>query len=121
MTLFGFFFRMYSAYAYKSVYWIECCLLSIFALNALYHIVQYTCATLSLKSVALSPKQRSLLGVPEDDPLFKEEVSQKQKPPEFSSSLNLSFINLTRRTTSVGSSGLSDISTQKFEILLLIS
>lgn len=105
-------FRVYGGPAYKPVYWIEWCLASIFALNALYHIIRYIWATLSLKPIALSPKQRPLLGITEDDPLFKTEVPQKQKTPEPSPSLNLSCINLSRRTTPLGSSVLSEISMQ---------
>ncbi|XP_050462419.1 transmembrane protein 209 [Cataglyphis hispanica] len=100
---------VYGGPAYKPVYWIEWCLASIFGLNALYHIIQYTWATLSLKPIALSPKQRPLLGITEDDPLFQTEVPQKQKTPDPSPSLNLSCINLSRRTTPLGSSVLSDI------------
>ncbi|KAM0725849.1 Transmembrane protein 209 [Formica fusca] len=100
---------VYGGPAYKPVYWIEWCLASIFALNALYHIIRYTWAILSLKPITLSPKQRPLLGITEDDPLFKIEVPQKQKTPDPSPSLNLSCINFSRRTTSLGSSVLSDI------------
>lgn len=106
----NFVFRVYGGPAYKPVYWIEWCLASIFGLNALYHIIRYTWATLSLKPITLSPKQRPLLGITEDDPLFKTEVPQKQKTPDPSPSLNLSCINLSRRTTPLGSSVLSDIS-----------
>lgn len=109
LTLFS---RFYGGFAYKPVYWVEWCIASIFALNALYHIIQYTWATLSLKPIALSPKQRPLLGISEDDPLFKDEVPQKQTTPEPSPSLNLSCINLSRRSTPLGSLVLSDISMQ---------
>lgn len=100
--------RFYGGFAYKPIYWIEWCLASLFAVNALYHIIQYTWAILSLKPITLSPKQRPLLGVSEDDPLFKDEVPQKQTTPEPSPLLNLSCINLNRRSTTLGSSLLSD-------------
>lgn len=102
-------FRIYGGPAYKPVYWIEWCLVSIFALNALYHIIQYIYATLSLKPIILNAKQRPLLGISEDDPLFKDEVLQKQKFLEPSPSLNLSCMNFSRRT-SLGSPILSEIS-----------
>ncbi|XP_011880588.1 PREDICTED: transmembrane protein 209 [Vollenhovia emeryi] len=98
----------YGGWIYKPVYWIEWCLASIFALNALYHVVHYTWATLSLKPITLGPKQRPLLGVSEDDPLFRDEVPQRQTTPEPSPSLNLSCISLNRRSTTLGSSVLSD-------------
>lgn len=107
---FNFILRIYGGPAYKPIYWIEWCLASIFALNALYHIIQYIWAILSLKPIALSPKQRPLLGITEDDPLFKTEVPQKQKTPDPSPSLNLSCLNLSRRTTPLGTSVLSEIS-----------
>lgn len=109
-TLFGIivFDIIHGEPAYKPVYWIEWCLASIFALNALYHIIQYICATLSLKPIALNIKQRPLLGISEDDPLFKDEVPQKQKTPEPNSSLNLSCMNFSRHT-SLGSPILSEI------------
>lgn len=65
-----------------------------------------------MKAITLNPKQRPLLGIIEDDPLFKDEMSQKQVIPEPSPSLNLSSINLSRRSTTLGSSVLSDISMQ---------
>lgn len=106
------FSRFYGGFAYKPIYWFECFLTAIFTLNALCHILQYIRATLSLKPITVDPKQRPLLGISEDDPLFKDEIPQKQTTPEPSPSLNLSCINLSRRSTSLGSSVLSDISTQ---------
>lgn len=76
----------------------------------MYHILRYVLTRLQLKPIVLSPKQRPLLGVSEDDPLFKKEVPQKLKIPEPSSTLNLS-INLNRRTTPLGTPALSEIST----------
>lgn len=104
---------------YKPVYWVEWCLASIFALNTLYHIMQYTWAILNLKPITLSSKQRPLLGVSEDDPLFKNEMPQKQMTPEPSPSLNLSCINLSRRSATLGSSVLSDISMQIIPFIIL--
>ncbi|KAG5310304.1 TM209 protein, partial [Acromyrmex insinuator] len=98
----------YGGFAYKPIYWIEWCLASLFALNVVYHIIQYTWAILNLKPITLNSKQRPLLGVSEDDPLFKDEVPQKQTIPEPSPLLNLSCINLTRRSTTLGPSVLSD-------------
>jgi len=119
LTILALFSRFYGGFTYKPVYWVEWCLVAIFALNALYHIIQYTWAVLSLKPITLSPKQRPLLGVSEDDPLFKDEMLQKQMTPEPSPSLNLSCINLSRRSTTLGSSVLSDISTQNTFFIVL--
>jgi len=105
------FFRIYNEFTYRTVYWIECCLVLIFILNVLHHIIQYIWTTLQLKPIVLSPKQRPLLGVPEDDPLFREEVPHKVKTSDQSFSLNLSYINLNRRSTPLGTPVLSEIST----------
>ncbi|KAG7199543.1 hypothetical protein KM043_014154 [Ampulex compressa] len=109
-TLFGIiiFDILYGGAAYKPFCWVEWCLASIFALNALYHIAQYVWAALSLQPVVLSPRQRRLLGISEDDPLFKNEIPSPQKVSEPSSPMNLSCISLNRRLTPLGSPGLND-------------
>ena len=99
---------LYGGAAYKPFCWIEWCLASIFALNAAYHISQYAWASFTLRSVTLSPAQRRLLGVAEDDPIFKNQVPTPQKTSEPISPLNLSCISLNRRLTSLGSPGLSE-------------
>ncbi|XP_076639602.1 transmembrane protein 209 [Colletes latitarsis] len=99
---------LYGGAAYKPFCWVEWCLASIFALNALYHIIRYTWTSLTLQPVILSPKQRRLLGVSEDDPVFKNEVSSPQKTSEPIFPLNLSCISLNRRLTPLGSPGLSE-------------
>ncbi|KAL6264080.1 hypothetical protein P5V15_004159 [Pogonomyrmex californicus] len=99
----------YGGFTYKPFYYIEWCLALIFVLNALYHIIQYIWAILSLKPITLDPKQRPLLGVSEDDPLFKYETPKKQMTPEPSPSLNISSIGLGRRSATLGSSVLSDM------------
>lgn len=101
---------MYDGPIYKPIYWLEWCLISIFTINAFYHIVRYGWATMRLQPIILKPKQRRLLGVSEDEPLFKNEVAQQQKSLEMSPSLNLSCINLNRRTIPLASSVLSEIS-----------
>ncbi|XP_053978853.1 transmembrane protein 209 [Hylaeus anthracinus] len=98
---------IYGGAAYKPFCWVEWCLASIFALNAVYHIIRYTWASLTLPSVTLSPRQRRLLGVTEDDPTFKDEVPSPQKSSEPIFPLNLSCISLNRRMT-LGSPGLSE-------------
>ncbi|OAD52245.1 hypothetical protein WN48_02530 [Eufriesea mexicana] len=98
---------LYGGAAYKPFCWTEWCLASIFALNALYHITRYTWANLSLRPILLSPKQRRLLGVSEDDPLFRNELPASQKACEPMVPLNLSCISFNRRM-SLGSTGLSE-------------
>ncbi|CAK9817499.1 Transmembrane protein 209 [Anthophora plagiata] len=99
---------LYGGAAYKPFCWAEWCLASIFALNALYHIIRYTWASFTLRPILLSPKQRRLLGISEDDPLFKNELSSPQRTPESIVSLNLSCIGLGRRMSPLGSSGLNE-------------
>ncbi|XP_078040168.1 transmembrane protein 209 [Augochlora pura] len=99
---------LYGGAAYKPFCWVEWCLASIFALNALYHIVRYAWAIFTLKPVILSPKQRRLLGVSEDDPIFKNETPSPQKSLEPIFPLNLSCISLNRRLTSLSSSALNE-------------
>lgn len=103
---------MYDGPVYKPICWLEWCLASIFAINAFYHIIKYIWVTTRLQPIALKPKQRRLLGVSEDEPLFKNEVPQQQKSLESSPLLNLSCINLSRRTIPLASSVLSEISMQ---------
>lgn len=98
----------YGGVAYKPFYWIEWCLASIFALNSLYHIFSYTAATLSIQPVVLSPRQRKLLGVPEDDPFFKTQTPKVKKSLEPSSPLNLSCMNLSRHSSTLGSPVLNE-------------
>lgn len=104
-----FYCRLYGGAGYKPFCWAEWCLASIFALNALYHITRYTWANLSLRPILLSPKQRRLLGVSEDDPLFRNELPASQKACEPMVPLNLSCISFNRRM-SLGSTGLSESS-----------
>lgn len=99
---------LYGGEAYKPFFWAEWCLASIFGLNALYHIIRYAWASFNLRPVLLSPKQRRLLGVSEDDPLFKNESVSSQKTPEPTVPLNLSCISFNRRMTPLGSPRLSE-------------
>lgn len=99
---------LYGGAAYKPFSWVEWGLALIFALNALYHISRYAWVTFSLQPVALSPRQRRLLGVSEDDPLFKNEQSLPQKTSEPSSPFNLSCISLNRRLTPLGTPGINE-------------
>ncbi|XP_029039621.1 transmembrane protein 209 [Osmia bicornis bicornis] len=99
---------LYGGAAYKPFCWAEWCLASIFALNALYHITQYAWAGFTVRPISLSPKQRRLLGVSEDDPLFKDQLSSPQKTSESPFPSNLSCISLNRRMASLGSPGLSE-------------
>lgn len=94
---------LYGGAAYKPFCWVEWCLVAIFSLNALYHIGRYAWATFSLQPVVLSPRQRRLLGVPEDDPLFKNQAPTPRNPSEPSTPLNFSCMSLTRRITPLGS------------------
>lgn len=94
---------LYGGIAYKPFCWIEWFLASIFALNALYHIFSYTATTLSIQPVVLNSPQRKLLGVADDDPLFKTETLKTPKSMEPSSPLNLSCMNLSRNSNSLGS------------------
>lgn len=98
--------------AYKPVLWIEWVLALIFGLNALYHIICYSNATLNLRPIALSPRQKRLLGINEDEPLFNTGRATA-KLPEESSPINLSALNLSRR--SLGSPGLNESSKSVFE------
>ncbi|EFN86423.1 transmembrane protein 209 [Harpegnathos saltator] len=100
---------MYDGPIYKPICWLEWCLASIFAINAFYHIIRYAWVTIRLQPITLKPKQRRLLGVSEDEPLFKNEELQQQKSPELSPSLNLSYINFNRRSIPLASSVLSEI------------
>lgn len=111
---------MYDGPVYKPICWLEWCLASIFAVNALYHIIRYVWATTRLQPITLKPKQRQLLGVSEDEPFFKNEVPLQQKLLESSPLLNLSCINLNRRTIPLASSVLSEISMQSmyFDIVI---
>ena len=86
----------------------------IFGLNTVYHITKYTWASFSLRPILLNPKQRYLLGISEDDPLFKNEKPSSPKTSEPPVPLNLSCISLNRRMTSLGSTGLSESSMINF-------
>ncbi|XP_046430081.1 transmembrane protein 209 isoform X1 [Neodiprion virginianus] len=99
---------LYGGVAYKPFCWIEWCLASILALNAVYHIVSYAIATLSIQPVVLSPRQRKLLGVTDNDPLFKTEVPTPQKLSEPSSPQHFSTMNLSWRSNTLGSPGLNE-------------
>lgn len=66
---------------------------------------------MTLQPITLSPKQRQLLGVSEDDPLFRNEVPPQQKVLEQNPSINLSCINLHRRSA-IGSPMLNETSMQ---------
>ncbi|XP_031843769.1 transmembrane protein 209 [Nomia melanderi] len=99
---------LYGGAAYKPFCWVEWCLASIFALNAVYHIARYAWATFTLRPVILYPRQRRLLGISDDDPIFKNEIPSPQKTSEPAFPLNLSCISLNRRLTSLGSPGLNE-------------
>ncbi|XP_050475588.1 transmembrane protein 209 [Bombus huntii] len=99
---------VYGGATYEPFCWAEWCLALIFALNAVYHITKYTWANFSLRPILLNPKQRYLLGISEDDPLFKNERPSSPKTSEPPVPLNLSCISLNRRITSLGSTGLSE-------------
>lgn len=101
---------MYGEVAYKPFCWIEWCLASILALNALYHVISYVVATLSIQPVVLSPRQRKLLGVTENDPLFKNEVPPPQTLAEPSSPQHFSTMNLSWRSNTLSSPGLDESS-----------
>ena len=93
---------------------------SIFALNALYHITRYAWSNFSLRPILLSPKQRRLLGVSEDDPFFKNELPLSQKISEPIIPLNLSCISLNRRMVPLSSTGLSESSMKYFFYISII-
>ncbi|XP_015588188.1 transmembrane protein 209 isoform X2 [Cephus cinctus] len=99
---------LYGGVAYKPFSWIEWCLASIFALNALYHLIRYFLAILSLQPVTISPRQRRLLGITDDDPLFKNEPVSPPKVSEPSSPLNFSCMNLSRPSSTLGSPSLNE-------------
>ncbi|XP_012253137.2 transmembrane protein 209 [Athalia rosae] len=99
---------LYGGVAYKPFCWIEWFLASILALNALYHIISYAIATLSIQPVILSPRQRKLLGVTENDPLFKSEAPPPPTVAEPSSPQHFSTMNLSWRSNTLGSPGLND-------------
>ncbi|XP_012272889.1 transmembrane protein 209 isoform X2 [Orussus abietinus] len=99
---------LYGGVAYKPFCWVEWCLASVFALNAIYHLARYTVATFTLHPVTLNSGQRRLLGIPDDDPLFKNETPPIPKAAEPCSPLNFSCMNLSRRSSVLGSSGLDD-------------
>ncbi|KAK9293787.1 hypothetical protein QLX08_011349 [Tetragonisca angustula] len=101
---------VYGGVAYEPFCWAEWCLALIFALNSLYHITKYAWANFSLQPILLNPKQRRLLGISEDDPLFKNEQPSSPKASEPMIPLNLSCISLNRRMTPLGSTGLKDFS-----------
>lgn len=103
-------FRFYGGIYYKPFAWVEWFLAAVFGLNSLYHLVRYSSALLSLRPVVLSEKQRKLLGISEDDPLFKTETPAPQKPSEPSTPLNFSCMNLSRHSSTLGNTSLNESS-----------
>ncbi|XP_043791174.1 transmembrane protein 209 [Apis laboriosa] len=99
---------LYGGAAYKPFCWAEWCLASIFALNALYHITRYAWSNFFLQPILLSPKQRRLLGVSENDPFFKNELPLSQKISEPIIPLNLLCISFNKRMVPLSSTGLSE-------------
>ncbi|KAJ8683244.1 hypothetical protein QAD02_019036 [Eretmocerus hayati] len=98
----------YGGLAYKPFAWIEWCIASIFGVNSVYNLVKYSIAIVSLKPVVLSSKQRKLLGISADDPLFKNEAPVVQKSPEPTTPLNFSCMNLSRHSATLGSTSLNE-------------
>ncbi|XP_003425289.1 transmembrane protein 209 [Nasonia vitripennis] len=115
-TLFGvvIFDIFYGGIAYKPFSWIEWFLATVFGLNSIHHLIKYSMAMFSLRPVVLTSKQRKLLGISEDDPLFKNEVPVPQKPVEPSSPLNYSCINLSRHSNTLGNTSLNDSTSSPF-------
>ncbi|XP_043285398.1 transmembrane protein 209 [Venturia canescens] len=105
---------IYGGLAYKPFLWVEWCLALIFGLNALYHIVRYSLATLSLQPIILTPCQRRLLGVNDDDPLFQNGTPCAPKQAEPTTPINLTSMNLSRRTNVLGSPGINENSSSPF-------
>ncbi|KAK0077979.1 hypothetical protein PV325_003214 [Microctonus aethiopoides] len=100
---------LYGSVAYKPLFWIEWLLALIFALNSLYHIISYIVATLNLRPIVLSPQQKKLLGVNENEALFKTGSTPIIKPCEPVSPINMTSMNLSRR--SLGTPGLNETKT----------
>ncbi|KAF7997041.1 hypothetical protein HCN44_005318 [Aphidius gifuensis] len=99
---------VYGGAAYRPFIWIEWFFALIFALNAIYHIVRYFIATLSLRPITLSTNQKKLLGIKDDDPFFKV-GNLVQKSPEPVAVNHIPSMNLSRR--SIGSPSLSESKT----------
>ncbi|CAG5101610.1 Similar to Tmem209: Transmembrane protein 209 (Mus musculus) [Cotesia congregata] len=104
---------LYVDATYKQFLWIEWVLVLIFGLNALYHIASYIIGILNLRPVMLNPEQKKLLGVSNDETLFKSMSSTNETklcPEPISPILNMtSPLNLSRR--SLGTSALNDTKT----------
>ncbi|XP_058791107.1 transmembrane protein 209 [Phymastichus coffea] len=98
----------YGGIAYKPFSWIEWCLASILGLNSVHHLIRYTMAMFSLRPVTLTANQRKLLGISEDDPLFKNEVLSPKTLPEPTTPLNFSCMNLSRNSSALGTSSLNE-------------
>ena len=103
--------------AYKPFSWIEWILASLFGLNSFYHLIRYSIAVFSIRPVVLTSKQRKLLGIAEEDPLFKNEDPVPPKPSEPSTPLNFSCMNLSRHSATLGSPSLNE--TSKTQILII--
>ena len=103
-------YRLYGGIAYKPFAWIEWVLASIFGFNAIYYLIVYTVAVFNLKPITVSQKQRKLLGIKEDDPLFKNEVTLPQKTSELSTPLNFSCMSFSRNSSTIGSPSFNESS-----------
>ncbi|KAL7301211.1 hypothetical protein TKK_0006178 [Trichogramma kaykai] len=88
----------YEVINYNPLVYIEWILAGIFSINSFYHLIKYVTAKLTLQPVTLNQKQRKLLGVADNDPLFQHEVSTPQKTVEASSALNFSCMNISRHS-----------------------
>lgn len=96
--------------AYKPFSYIEWVLAILLGANSLFHLMKYTLAVCSLRPVVISKKQRKLLGISDDDPLFKNEVPTTQKPCEPSTPMNFSCMNLSRHSNTLGTPNLNETS-----------
>ncbi|XP_034937336.1 transmembrane protein 209 [Chelonus insularis] len=102
---------VYGDAVYKPFFWIEWCLALIFALNALYHVGSYFVASVNLRPIVLSPRQKKLLGISDDECLFKTTTSSPTKPTDAITPIMsmTTPLNLSRR--SLGASGLNETKT----------
>lgn len=98
---------MYVDATYKQFMWIEWVLVLIFGLNALYHIVSYVVGTFNMRPVVLNPEQKKLLGITNDETLFKSTPLTSEikscLPEPISPIINMTTpLNLSRRSLGAG-------------------
>lgn len=94
----------------------------ILVVNMINHLWIYGASKLSLKTVTGTQRQKKLLGIPDDDPLFKVEKTDSKKLVDPNPSLNFSCANLSLHSSSFGTPTLNDSceSESFFEIIYIM-